>query len=386
MLANRDRKAPNDSGAIIVIVAFVLIVLLGMIGLAFDLGHAYINKSQLQNIADACALAGASALNNTAAGIQEAENRATDLRGNLANRYEFNSQVVSIPVSAVTYSADLNGTYVDKGAAQAMANTIRFVRVVVPSQPSDVIFGRIIPGVPGAMNFGAAAVAGQQPLAQICSGLDPFVARPIYSTDPPEYGYYSGDPFGYEPGKIYQVRLPGGDSGSAKSCSDYGIPGSVTGNFGLADPSNLHPDTETFRNNIGIGATGHCVQIGTPSLASTTGLKGDAVLSAIIDRFNQDTDKNPYPTYSDYLNNYATNNTVTNYRRVIKIPFNNGEFPAGYSGPYTVTGFGCFFMTTEPFHGNPSNAICLMYVGQCSMSGAPNNNPNPSITKIVLFR
>ena len=374
----------HEAGAILVFTAFVLVILLGMIGLTIDLGHAYVNKSQLQNIADACALAGASALNNTVAGIQEAENRATDISGKLANEYEFDSHGVSIPASAVSYSADLNGEYIDKAAAQAIADTIRFVRVVVPNQPSGVFFASVIPGIPKVMSFGAEAVAGQIPLSQVCTGLDPFCARPIYPGEP---AYYPGDPFGYEPGRIYEVRVPGGNSGAGeKSCADYGIPGSITGNFGLADPANGGPGTETFRHSIGYGATGYCVQMGLASLPDTPGLRGEAVLAPIIERFTQDPDQNPYFTYIDYLAHYAANNDLTNYRRILRIPFNDGEYPEGHSGPYAVTGFGCFFMSTKPAPGNPSNAICLMYVGQCSNSGEPTGGRNPSITKLVLFR
>ena len=65
---SRIQRVRQERGAIIIFVALGLVVLIGMMGLAVDLGHAYVNKSQLQNIADACALAGASALNGTAGG------------------------------------------------------------------------------------------------------------------------------------------------------------------------------------------------------------------------------------------------------------------------------------------------------------------------------
>ncbi len=51
-----DAKLRSEKGAILFIVAACLVVLLGFMGLAIDFGHAYNNKSQLQNMADACAL------------------------------------------------------------------------------------------------------------------------------------------------------------------------------------------------------------------------------------------------------------------------------------------------------------------------------------------
>ncbi len=370
----------GEGGAIIVFVALALVILVGMIGLAVDLGHAYINKSQLQNIADACALAGASALDSSSAGIQEAENRATDASGNLANKYEFNTQPVAVPVESVTYSAALAGPYLDRASAQGVAATIRFVRVIVPDQPSGVSFARVIPGVPNVLNFGAQAVAGQEPLQQVCRGLDPFSPAQILPGQP---GFDPDNPYGYTPGTIYSARLAPGSSG--KNCADYGLPGSVTGNFGLSDPSGRSPSVPVFEDNILNGGTSNCVQISVSSLDAMTGGGGNAILRAIQERFDQDPDSNIYATYDDYRNSYATNNTVTNFRRVIRVAFNDGVIPHG-SGLYNVIGFGCFFMPARPDAAPPSSAVCLMYVGQCDLSGQPTGNTNPSITKLVLFR
>ena len=104
-----DGKLRSEKGAILFIVAACLVVLLGIMGLAIDLGHAYNNKSQLQNIADACALAGGSALNSEPSGIALAESRATDAANRLSNRSEFNKASVTVPTTAVTYSVALNG-------------------------------------------------------------------------------------------------------------------------------------------------------------------------------------------------------------------------------------------------------------------------------------
>lgn len=49
-------------GAIIVMVAILLVVLLGCVALAVDIGHLYVARTELQRAADAAALAGAQAL------------------------------------------------------------------------------------------------------------------------------------------------------------------------------------------------------------------------------------------------------------------------------------------------------------------------------------
>ena len=79
----------SEKGSILFIVAVCLVVLIGFMGLAIDLGHAYNNKTHLQNMADSCALAGGSALDGTSAGIQLATDRARDSLSRLANKTEF---------------------------------------------------------------------------------------------------------------------------------------------------------------------------------------------------------------------------------------------------------------------------------------------------------
>lgn len=62
----RQRRAlargARQQGAVAVTVALSLVVLVGFAGLVLDLGRIFINKSELQNAADACALAAANEL------------------------------------------------------------------------------------------------------------------------------------------------------------------------------------------------------------------------------------------------------------------------------------------------------------------------------------
>ena len=51
---SRDRQ----SGAVAVLVGIALLAMIGITGLALDLGKLYVVKSELQNSADACAIPG----------------------------------------------------------------------------------------------------------------------------------------------------------------------------------------------------------------------------------------------------------------------------------------------------------------------------------------
>ncbi len=365
----------GESGTIIVFVALSLVILIGMIGLAVDLGHAYINKSQLQNIADACALAGASALNGMSTGIAEAQLRATDSGSPLRNKFEFNSADLTIDGTWVSYSDSLDGTYVDAATAQGVPTGIRFVKVRIPAtQPSAVFFGKILPGVPSILNLGAEAVAGRDKPTCIGS-VDPFSPAARDLNDPVN--------FGFVPGGIYSLRLSGGTS-TVTDCDIY-FAGPSQGNFGWADPCACGNNTPCIRSTLLNGcSTGNCVAIDVslPSLDATPGNKGNAGLKAVQDRYAQDTDQAEYLSLAAYQSGYLTGGT--NFRRVIRVAMND---PAQSSkSEYFVVGFGCFFMGVRPGVHPPSDEICMMYVGSCDINGEPTNNPVASITRPVLFR
>jgi hypothetical protein len=120
------------------------------------------------------------------------------------------------------------------------------------------------------------------------------------------------------------------------------------------------------------------------ALPTTTGGGGNAILRAIQDRFDQDWISTLYVDHNAYETGYL--NSVTNFRRIIRVAFNDQVIPTGASDPYNVVGYGCFFMPARPAASPPSAAVCLMYVGACDISGRPTGGHQPSLTKTVLFR
>jgi hypothetical protein len=59
------RSARRQRGAILPLTALALVALTGLAGLALDLGHAYLDRTRLQNAVDAAALSGAKSLDQT---------------------------------------------------------------------------------------------------------------------------------------------------------------------------------------------------------------------------------------------------------------------------------------------------------------------------------
>ncbi|GGX90628.1 hypothetical protein GJV26_12385 [Massilia dura] len=71
----------RQGGAILIMYAFMLMIILGFAGLVTDLGLVYYRKVQLQNAADAIALAAAQQLNGTSGGVDAAMASALAIAG-----------------------------------------------------------------------------------------------------------------------------------------------------------------------------------------------------------------------------------------------------------------------------------------------------------------
>src|SRR5882762_9903258 len=97
----------GERGSVLAMSAISMLALLLATGLAVDVSHFYTAKAELQNAADAAALAAASQLNSTSGGIQMAVTEATKT----LNNYDFNN-AVTISGADVTFGANLNGAYV----------------------------------------------------------------------------------------------------------------------------------------------------------------------------------------------------------------------------------------------------------------------------------
>jgi len=84
----------RQHGAVAIIVAICLVVLIGMLGLVIDLGHLYVAKTELQNAADAAALSGAKELDRSLAGVTRARDSAIEAARR--NKYDLNATSVTL--------------------------------------------------------------------------------------------------------------------------------------------------------------------------------------------------------------------------------------------------------------------------------------------------
>ena len=137
------------------------------VGLGVDLSHLYLAKTELQNTADAAALAGASALNLATNPVPTAVDRAIQVMN--LNKYNFNNKnyvdqmTLANQRALVRFAVNLSefdngGNGLSEAQAITSVPAVRFIRVFTPDVPISIFFSIPILGV--ARDLSAKAVAG----------------------------------------------------------------------------------------------------------------------------------------------------------------------------------------------------------------------------------
>lgn len=190
----RAKLKSRQQGAVAIIVALSLVVLIGMLGLVVDLGHLYVTKTELQNAADASALSGAKELNGRVTGINNAISRAIETAGR--NKYNLNSRALVITSANIRVGAcPAAGCMVPITSitTDALAANKTFLEVDTGSQSMNTWFAQVLSSVTTNMSTLAVAVAGKY-AADI---------TPIAICRMPDTG--TVNEFGYERGVSYKV-------------------------------------------------------------------------------------------------------------------------------------------------------------------------------------
>ena len=116
----------SERGAVAIIFGLPVVVLFAMGGVVLDLGHLYIAKAELQNAADAAALAGAKDLNETTPGINAAVATAQTISAK--NKYNFSTDV-TLALSNIEFGPSPDGPWSSVAAAQAAPQGKTFIKV-----------------------------------------------------------------------------------------------------------------------------------------------------------------------------------------------------------------------------------------------------------------
>jgi Flp pilus assembly protein TadG len=198
----RLRRTGSEDGAIAIMTPFVIILMLAMFGMALDLSRSYNRKAELQSVADAVALAAASALDGTSAGIDKAVTVAAQAVQNYT--FSYNSDSVSWSSAALTFGTGPDGGtsgWVDADTAkQNIAAKTFFARVDTSALAAnhgevDNYLITVLSSAFATTNVTAVAVAGRDslnvlPLA-ICANSNTSAAS-LPSGELVEYGFRRG--------------------------------------------------------------------------------------------------------------------------------------------------------------------------------------------------
>jgi Flp pilus assembly protein TadG len=362
----------GERGSILAMSAVGMLSVLLAVGLGVDISHFYLVKSELQNAADAAALAGATALNSSASGINEATNRAV-----LAmNKYEFNQTGVTFPRANVEFAVNLNGTYLSEAQAKTQPSNIRFVKVVTPPSPVGVSFAAIVLG--SSKNLTAEATAGMSVAPNVfCNWL------PLSVVD-------YGTPMA--PGNLYVIR-----SGPGKKVSPGNYQELSWNGKGGKD---LRYDLEHGIHD--------CIEPGT-CLLTKPGVTAGPVRQGLNTRFDGSGDSTGPPdnnvkqgiTWAQYRtaldpasrtssNFQSPNRAGEAYRRVVFIPIiKESEYDNGRD-EVCIDRFGVFFLRSSVPGGNGGD-ITAEYIGETLMVGSvaydPTGGPGqPMVAIPVLYK
>ena len=233
--------ARADRGVIAVMLAIMLAAILGVMALAVDLGRAWNLQTELQNAADAAALAGATQLDNKPGAIFRAR-LAAETSGNALseNRQRFatdNADDWNVVITApdVRFLQSLNPRiYIDETDVDADQQA-EFIEVTIAPRRVDFMFAAVVGAVTSASPSGMA-VAG---LGQaVC------LVPPIMICNPNE-----PDPNTTDPNASFKVEDYIG-AGILLKAAGNGTAWKP-GNFGLLSLSNNSLSTNDIRDAMG---------------------------------------------------------------------------------------------------------------------------------------
>ncbi len=365
----------KQRGLVMPLVAISMTSLIAMAGLVMDLGHLYLNKTRLQNAADAAALSAAQTLDVT----------HNILLANAAGNHTFNNAINQELVDAnlmpiFTYSEKIK-PFIDTAQHPV------FVRVVV-SGFSQKNFLLPIIGI-NTLLASATAVAGPSlGLNKVCNAV-PLVAcgdsalnnfgfelDTVYSL---KTGTDINGNWGVTNGAYQNIQL---DCGTSDDCIRKQVAGQYAQCLAIGDTINTVPPDHFSANSDGINTRLDCPAGSCGALKGNTDYPADKVTSY------------PY-TMTKYQDDYTTQNfsgTGIQYkelRRIIVMPVVDCSTITNGSGNLSILGLGCFFVT-EPAGNDAAGqqTIYAQYLENCLARGKVGINPilTSGPHTIILYR
>ena len=382
----------RQRGMVLMTMAICAIALIGVMGLAVDLGHIFIVKNETQSYVDAAALAAALQMDGTSAGLTRANNAATSLSA----AWNFSSTTLTSPT--VEYAAAATGTWYTS-ANVPDPSTVIYARVTKTVAPNIYFVPMVMPTPVYTQNVQSQAIAGQVPFDSntvIGNGLGPFTGVAACSGSVSSCEDTASSNFGLTVGNEYDIQWPQFNNtrkncgnGNGKNISNcFNAPpcdGDVTINNGNgnANPMQEVVDNWGSKTNGYWGSTGTstlnayildiqqlaALQKGTDITPDLSSGNKQGTANILDDRVNQDShnyDATTATTSALKLSNYFS--SAHNGRRLMPLPMVYPN-PTGTQ----VVGYGVYLLESDQTStGNTSGyyagtngnqPYCAIYAG-----------------------
>jgi len=420
MSVKRNHQAgPNSTrerGGIAIMFGLTLAVLIGFAGLVIDLGRFFVIKAELQNAMDACALAASTQLrpgqNNPNALTRAVaygqvfstggkdDPLTTPLEGNIGaikNLVNFQSTLVNVAASQITFADTLDGSY--QTSAGANPNTAAFVKCTYPLANLPIYLMNVINPSLTTQTVSAMAAATLAPSASSCA-IPTAVCKAPGTTAASNFGLTVGEwmtrPSGggsaYGKGHFGWIDFTppgGGSSETADLFTSSGYCGAKTGDpvgesgnkenlvdawnsrFGLykqkkSDPASIIPDVTGYAYS----PTNWPEQSNAYSGSSATGALNYKAATAAYRTYQANSDF-PTPNGYGYFLNSAEHQQFGRTRRVTVAPIVDcDKWAAGVKSP-PIEGFACVLMLDAALKGKADdNTYRLEFLGLSTVAGS----------------
>lgn len=326
-------RPSGKRGFVLITTGVCILAMLGMLGLAVDLGRIYIVKSETQAYADSAALAAALELDGTLQGFDRARQAVA------ANNNRWNLATATFTGAQTEFSTAATGPW---EASPATATGYRYVRVTAAATVPLLFLPAV--GTAASSVVRASAVAGQVPKNNFGEGTFPFSPF-AHSSTPPD--------FGLVPGGIYTLRWPANPKLHNNVCPGDDAPEWIAkAQEGSNSERGYIEETSSavIRAAIIADYQTRPLTIGLPVIM--TGGNKQTQRDSLRERVMQDTDPNS-ATYAEYAALGQGNG-----RRLVMVPLNSGP-PNDI-----VVGFALFFLLRQEEYAKGGNhPFCAEYVG-----------------------
>lgn len=273
---------PRQRGAVAIMFGLSIFVLFGFMALAIDLGRIYVLRTELQNAADASALAGAKELNQTQAGVASAVSFA--IATAVQNKFGFSNPIIITIANISVGSCPDDECMVPASSVTVNASGMTFLKVEIPSGNIQNYFAGVPTtstgtGTTFTSTFGRA-VAGRfvndvTPIGVCALQNDSKLSRPkgenLPTTELAQFGFRRGVSY-----NIFNLGSLGGSS------TPY-----------LLNPVDVYPNACNSTNSSATSTApficggASAIVTRTPSFVyGNTGLSASKIEAALNSRFN----------------------------------------------------------------------------------------------------